>query len=227
MSLHKIRREMSNEKSIARTILPLTYLGNVQWFAHLLVDDCTIDVDEYYLKQSYRNRTVIAAANGLMPLTVQVANANRPRMKMRDVKIDYSKRWQHQHWVSILSAYKSSPYFDFFGEEFAPFFERRYEFLIDWSADLCRTAMCAIGAGKELNISDRWINDERAAEFDYDLRRAFSPKPRLAMPDERFSPQEYCQVFADRQPFAPNLSIIDLLFCEGPSAGAILRSCLR
>ena len=81
----------------ARTILPLTYLGNVQWFAHLLADDCVIDIDEYYLKQSYRNRTVIAAANGLMPLTVQVVNANRPRMKMREVRIDYSKRWQHRH----------------------------------------------------------------------------------------------------------------------------------
>ena len=218
---------MNNEKSTARTILPLTYLGNVQWFAHLLVDDCTIDVDEYYLKQSYRNRTVIAAANGLMPLTVQVANANRPRMKMRDVRIDYSKRWQHQHWVSILSAYKSSPYFDFYGEEFAPFFERQYEFLVDWNRDLCHTAMRALGIGKELNISDRWINAERSSEFDYDLRGAFSPKPRLAMPDERFTPQEYCQVFADRQPFAPNLSILDLLFCEGPSSVSILRSCLR
>jgi hypothetical protein len=217
---------MSNEMS-ARTILPLTYLGNVQWFAHMLVDDCVIDIDEYYLKQSYRNRTVIAAANGLMPLTVQVANANRPRMKMRDVRIDYSKRWQHQHWVSILSAYKSLPYFDFYGEEFAPFFERPYEFLVDWNADLCHTAMRALGIGKELNISERWINAEATATFDYDLRGAFSPKPRLAMADERFSAQPYCQVFADRAPFAPNISILDLLFCEGPAATTILRSCLR
>lgn len=217
---------MSNKMS-ARTILPLTYLGNVQWFAHMLVDDCVIDIDEYYLKQSYRNRTVIAAANGLMPLTVQVANANRPGMKMRDVRIDYSKRWQHQHWVSILSAYKSSPYFDFYGEEFAPFFERPYEFLVDWNADLCRTAMRALGIGKELNISERWINAEATATFDYDLRGAFSPKPRLAMADERFAAQPYCQVFADRAPFAPNISILDLLFCEGPAATTILRSCLR
>lgn len=211
----------------SRTILPLVYLGNVQWFAHLLVDECVIDIDEYYLKQSYRNRTVIAAANGLQPLTVQVANANRPRMKMRDVRIDYSKRWQHQHWVSIFSAYKSSPYFDFYGDEFAPFFERRYEFLVDWNVDLCHTAMRALGMGKELNISERWINTETAATFDYDLRGAFSPKPRLAMVDERFTQQPYCQVFADRAPFAPNLSILDLLFCEGPSATTILRSCLR
>ncbi|MBR2931625.1 MAG: WbqC family protein [Rikenellaceae bacterium] len=212
----------------SRTILPLTYLGNVQWFAHLLVDDCVIDLGERYLKQSYRNRTVIAAANGLQPLTVQVANANRPRMLMRDVRIDYSKRWQHQHWVSILSAYKSSPYFDFYGEEFAPFFERRYDFLIDWNADLCRTAMRALGIGKELITSEKWISaDEAATAFDHDLRGAFSPKPRLAMADERFTPQPYCQVFADRAPFAPNLSILDLLFCEGPSATTILRSCLR
>lgn len=210
-----------------RTILPLTYLGNVQWFAHLLADDCVIDINEYYLKQSYRNRAVIAAANGLMPLTVQVANANRPRMLMRDVRIDYSKRWQHQHWVSIVSAYKSSPYFDFYGDEFAPFFERRYEFLVDWNMDLCRTAMRALGIGKELIVSDHWISTEQTALFDADLRGAFSPKPRLAMADERFAPQPYCQVFADRAPFAPNLSIVDLLFCEGPSAVAILRSCLR
>ena len=87
--------------------------------------------------------------------------------------------------------------------------------------------MRALGIGKELNVSERWINAEATAAFDYDLRGAFSPKPRLAMVDERFTPQPYCQVFADRAPFAPNLSILDLLFCEGPAATTILRSCLR
>ena len=129
--------------------------------------------------------------------------------------------------MSILSAYKSSPYFDFYGEEFAPFFGRPYEFLVDWNRDLCHTAMRALGIGKELNISEHWINAEATATFDYDLRGAFSPKPRLAMADERFAAQPYCQVFADRAPFAPNISILDLLFCEGPAATTILRSCLR
>lgn len=210
-------------------ILPLTYWGSIEHFAQLRQggEEAVIDLGENYVKRSERNRTEIVTPTGGMVLSVPLLKANRPRTPMRDMRIDNSKRWQHQHWVSILSAYKSSPYFDFFGEEFAPFFERRYEFLIDWNADLCRTALRALGERNELNISDRWINAERTSEFDYDLRGAFSPKPRLAMPDERFSPQEYCQVFADRQPFAPNLSIIDLLFCEGPSAGAILRSCLR
>ena len=186
-----------------------------------------VDLGEHFIKRSERNRARIMTSDGVMELTAQVARANRPRQPMHTMQLDYSKRWQHQHWVSILSAYKSSPYFDFYGEEFAPFFERQYEFLVDWNRDLCHTAMRALGIGKELNISDRWINAERSSEFDCDLRGAFSPKPRLAMPDERFTPQEYCQVFADRQPFAPNLSILDLLFCEGPSSVSILRSCLR
>lgn len=202
-------------------------MPSVEYVARLLREECVIDLGENYIKRSERNRARILSANGVMPLTVHVENGNRPRQRMRDVKIDYSKRWQHQHWVSILSAYKSSPYFDFYGEEFAPFFERPYEFLVDWNRDLCHTAMRALGIGKELNISERWINAEATATFDYDLRGAFSPKPRLAMADERFAAQPYCQVFADRAPFAPNISILDLLFCEGPAATTILRSCLR
>lgn len=202
-------------------------MPSVEYVARLLREQSIVDLGEHYVKRSQRNRAHILSANGVMPLTVHIENANRPRQKMRDVRIDYSKRWQHQHWVSILSAYKSSPYFDYYGDEFAPFFERRYDFLVDWNADLCRTAMRALGVCKELNISERWINAEQAATFDYDLRGAFSPKPRLAMDDERFEPQTYCQVFADRAPFAPNLSIVDLLFCEGPAAATILRSCLR
>lgn len=206
-----------------RTVLPLTYLGNVQWFAHLLADSCTIDIGEYYLKQSYRNRCVILAANGTMPLTVQVVHGNAPRRPVRDVRIDYSKRWQHQHWVSIVSAYKSSPYFDFYGEALEPFFRRRYEFLVDYDLDLCRAVLAAMGAEADFVVSDAYVREP----YGEDLRGAFSPKPRLATEDPRFAAQPYCQVFSDRQPFIPNLSIIDLLFCEGPSAAAIARSCLR
>lgn len=206
-----------------RTILPLTYLGNVQWFAHLLSGPCMIDIDEYYLKQSYRNRCVILAANGAMPLTVQVVRGNRPHLPMRDVRIDYSKRWQHQHWVSIVSAYKSSPYFDFYGEALEPFFRRRYEFLVDYDLELCRTVLAAMGVGTDFAVSEGYVLKPDGE----DLRGAFSPKPRLAVEDPRFTARPYCQVFSDRQPFVPNLSIVDLLFCEGPSAAAIARSCLR
>ena len=92
-------------------------MPSVEYVARLLREECVIDLGENYIKRSERNRASILSANGVMQLTVNVENANRPRQKMRDVKIDYSKRWQHQHWVSILSAYKSSPYFDHFAHE--------------------------------------------------------------------------------------------------------------
>lgn len=210
--------------SDVKTILPVTYLGNVQWFAHLLGDECVVDVGEYYLKQSYRNRCTILSANGVMSLSVQVVKSNRPHVPVRDVRIDYSKRWQHQHWVSIVSAYKSSPYFDFYGEAFEPFYQRRYDFLVDYDLDLCRTVMQVLGMPDVLRIVD---SRDGLPDGPYnDLRGNFSPKPRLAREDSRFAARPYCQVFADRMPFAANLSILDLIFCEGPESLSILKSCL-
>ena len=87
------------------TILPVAYMPSVEYVARLLREECVIDLGEHYIKRSQRNRAQILSANGVMSLTVNVENANRPRQSIRDVRIDYSKRWQHQHWVSILSAY--------------------------------------------------------------------------------------------------------------------------
>lgn len=80
------------------TILPLAYLPSVEYFAHLLRGGCVVDLGEHFVKRSERNRARILATDGVMELTVHVRNANRPRQPVRDVRIDYSKRWQHQHW---------------------------------------------------------------------------------------------------------------------------------
>ena len=94
-------------------LLPLTYLGNVQYFTKLCLSPCVIDLHEHFVKQSYRNRCDILATGGPLALTVQTVHVSGRGCPMRDVRIDYSKRWQHQHWYSIRSAYKSSPYFDY------------------------------------------------------------------------------------------------------------------
>ena len=95
-------------------VLPSTYLGSIEYFANLAQrgGECVVDIHEHYIKRSERNRAQIMTANGIMPLSVHVVNANRPRTPMHKVRIDYSKRWQHQHWVAIVSAYRSSPYFE-------------------------------------------------------------------------------------------------------------------
>ncbi|MBO5878439.1 MAG: WbqC family protein [Alistipes sp.] len=197
-------------------ILPSAYLPSVEYIARLLREECVIDLGENYVKRSQRNRGQILSANGVMSLTVNVENANRPRQPMRDVKIDYSKRWQHQHWVSILSAYKSSPYFDHYASELEPFYRREWRYLVDYNMEYTATLLRLLGAGRELPTSESYVV---ASQADLDLR----PKNSEG---SVFSTQPYFQVFSDRMPFAENLSALDLLLCEGPQAiDSVLMRC--
>ena len=197
-------------------ILPSAYMPSVEYVARLLREECVIDLGEHYIKRSQRNRAQILSANGVMSLTVNVENANRPRQRIRDVRIDYSKRWQHQHWVSILSAYKSSPYFDYFAAEIEPFYRREWRFLVDYNMEYLETLLRLLGSKIGPNYSEQYVE---AKEKDFDLR----PKQKK---DSTFVAEPYFQVFSDRMPFAPNLSVLDLLLCEGPSAiDAVLKRC--
>lgn len=191
-------------------------MPSVEYVARLLREECVIDLGEHYVKRSERNRTSILSANGVMPLTVHVENANRMRQKMRDVRIDYSKRWQHQHWVSILSAYKSSPYFDYFADQIEPFYRREWQFLVDYNREYLQVLLKLLGSKCEVKYSEQYVV---AAEGDLDLR----PKNKNG---STFVAEPYFQVFSDRMPFQANLSILDLVMCEGPSAiDAVLMRC--
>lgn len=197
------------------TILPLSYLPSVEYVARLLREQCVIDVGENYVKRSERNRAYILSANKVMPLTVNVVGGNRPRLPMRDVEIDYSKRWQHQHWVSIVSAYKSSPYFDHYAPYLEPFYRREWRYLVDYNRELLELLLRLLGSPIALPLSEQYVE---AREGDLDLR----PKHREG---STFVAEPYFQNFSERMPFQPNLSVLDLLLCEGPSAidGVLMR----
>ncbi len=188
-------------------ILPSTYLPTIEHFSYIVKGNYIIDVGEHYVKRSARNRAEIMTANGVMQLTVNICRANRPRTPMSSVVIDYSKRWQHQHWMAIVSAYKSSPYFDYYADALEPIFLGKYERLVDFNSLLLSEILRLLGVPAELKISETYVE---AQAGDIDLRA----KGRAA--EREFTP--YIQVFSDRHPFAENLSILDLLFCEGPSA---------
>ncbi len=198
------------------TILPIAYMPSVEYVARLLREECVIDLGENYIKRSQRNRAQILSANGVMSLTVNVENANRPRQRIRDVRIDYSKRWQHQHWVSILSAYKSSPYFDHYAHLLEPYYKREWRYLADYNMEYTHTLLGLLGIDNKINISEKYVI---AQEGDLDLR----PKHNEG---STFVAEPYFQVFSDRMPFEANLSILDLLLCEGPQAvNAVLMRC--
>ena len=192
-------------------------MPSVEYVARLLREECIIDLGENYIKRSERNRASILTANGVMQLTVHIENANRPRQKMRDVKIDYSKRWQHQHWISILSAYKSSPYFDLYASALEPFYTRKWEYLVEYNMEYTLTLLKLLGIPSDrVRTSESYITD---TDTDTDLR----PKTKK---DSTFVAEPYFQVFSDRMEFVPNLSVLDLLLCEGPSAiDEILMRC--
>ena len=198
------------------TILPVAYMPSVEYVARLLREESVVDLGENYIKRSQRNRAQILSANGVMSLTVNVENANRPRQMIKDVRIDYSKRWQHQHWVSIMSAYKSSPYFDHYAHLLEPFYKREWRYLVDYKMEYLSTLLRLLGVDDKVNISEKYVV---AREGDIDLR----PKHNEG---STFVAEPYFQVFSDRMPFVANLSILDLLLCEGPQAvSAVLMRC--
>ena len=195
-------------------ILPATYLPNIEYVARLIAagDDYIIDCGEHYIKRSVRNRTTIMTANGVLDLTVPVVNANRPRTPMHKMKIDYSKPWQHQHWVAICSAYRSSAYFDYFAERLEPFYTNHHSSLVEFNLAILRTLLDFMGYKAPLRTTTEYIT---AAEGDIDMR------PKQFQSD--FSTPHYFQLFSDRHPFAENISILDLLMSEGNSAMDLLR----
>ena len=189
----------------AMKILPLAYLGSEEWWREALSPDAVIDVGEHFIKQTARNRCEIATAAGRMALTANVVKgASIHKKAVKDMRLDYSKRWQHQHAVAIRSAYKSSPYYDYYAHHFEPLFERNYEFLYDFSRELAERVV-KIEGWSPLHFSEEYII---AGEGDIDLRgHNFLGSREGAEP--------YYQVFSERLPFESNCSIIDLLFNEG------------
>ncbi len=194
------------------TILPSSYLPAISYFTAIAAGDCTIDIGEHYIKRSSRNRTRIMTAQGVMELSIPIKKANRPRSAMHSIEIDYSKRWQHQHWMAILSAYKSSPFFDHYAPYFEPLYKREYRLLTEFNHELITLILKLLRLPLP-KISSDYITPN---ESDQDLR----PKGAI---EQIPSAEPYMQVFFDRHPHEANLSILDLLFCEGPNATSLLE----
>ena len=195
-------------------ILPATYLPDIEYITRLIAagNNYIIDCGEHYIKRSCRNRTRIMTANGVLELTVPVVNANRPRTPMTRMQIDYSKPWQHQHWVAIESAYRSSAYFDFIAERLRPFYTEHHTSLVEFNLAILRVVLDFLGYTAPLRTTTEYVT---AADGDLDLR----PKHRQS----DFVTPQYFQLFSDRLPFAENLSILDLIMSEGNYASSLLK----
>lgn len=208
-------------------LVTTTYLGNIQYFGKLAAG-ARIEAHEHFQKQTYRNRAEVMTAAGVRTLSVPIGWDHRAKMPIREVRIDYTLPWQREHWRTLTAAYAAAPYFDHYAERLAPFYDSatyRPETLWQLNEELTGRLLGLLGFpdGRTYTEDYRPLVSLDAAAEAGDFREIISHKPRLKRPDPSFAPPEYYQVFADRLPFAPNLSVVDLLFCEGPQAGRIVR----
>lgn len=180
----------------------------------LAEDQPWIEVCETYHKQTYRNRCRVMTANGVENLSVPVVKVNGNHTMTIDVVVSYKEHWQQIHRRCLESAYKAAPYFDHYYDYLKPVFETRYEKLIDLNDAALKAVLKLLKVNKEIVHTTDYIKT-----VDNDYREAFSPK---TLPDSNLFPNYY-QVFSAKFPFEPDLSILDLLFNEGPNAITLFR----
>lgn len=174
-----------------------------------------IDQHEHFIRQTYRNRCYIQGSNGVLPLMVPVEKGRSPQQKIRDIRIAYHTPWQRNHWRSIVSAYKNSPFFDDYQADIQIYFEKEFRFLFDLNLAIMNTMCQLLNLDRTIHLT---IGFENTGEESANYRTSLSPKIPLEETAPWYYPIEYTQVFEDKFPYTPGLSILDLLFCTGPGA---------
>ena len=193
------------------------YLPNVPYFAWLCSQEFVNFVtDTNYQKQTFRNRTAIYGANGKLNLTIPISHTEKEKIQENAVIISYEMNWQNNHWKSICSAYKSSPYFEFYEHDLALSFNEKTTTLFDFNIHLIEKIM--------LLMEHHFISQ----------KVAWNPKKhkRLDLFLEAKNPplleqEVYTQVFMEKTGFLPNLSVLDVLFNLGPNCANYLKNAAR
>lgn len=201
--------------------LSSAYLAPVEYYTKLATyDKIYVEQHDHYMKQTYRNRCTIAAPDGELPLSIPTVKPDTPKCPMKDIRISDHGNWRHLHWNAIESAYNSTPFFEYYKDDFRPFYEKKYEFLIDFNEELCRMICELIGLHPNMERTEAYKTNFTSDETDF--RERIHPKKDFHIEDPEFVAKPYYQVFEQKLGFIPNLSIIDLLFNMGPESLLLL-----
>lgn len=181
----------------------------------LQYEEVFIEKNEHFIKQSYRNRCDIVGASGKLSLSVPTFRKGRDKTIIDQVGISNDSSWQALHWRSICTAYRSSPYFEYYEEDFENFFLEPKINLFDFNLELTKVIMKRLGMEVKFTMTEEFVLKQEIPDF----RPNYSRKS----PDNNKYPR-YIQVFEDRVGFNENLTILDLLFNQGPSSIEYLKT---
>ena len=190
-------------------LLSTAYLPPIEYISRIAnAEETLIEKEENYIKQSYRNRCYLLTASGVKSLTVPVYLGSLHKTPVKDIRIDYSKRWQQVHLGALVSAYGSSPFFLYYYESIEKIIQHNHTFLLDLNMDLIRGILGIIKINANISYTESYIPEGKAEN---DFRYIISPKKK-----SDFRTKPYTRVFASGEEYILKLSILDLLFNMGP-----------
>ena len=193
-------------------LLPTAYFGPISYYAILLQHpNCNIEHHEHFVKQSIRNRCDIYGANGKLQLTIPKQRKGSSKTIIKEIQISYKQDWQKQHWTAIQSAYNSSPFFEYYKDEFLPFFEEQEEYLVNFNHKLQAVILKLLKEEKDVKTTTEYLHQGNFSDLrnhNWNLEKQ----------------ERYDQVFMEKHGFIANLSILDLLFNLGPESGDYLHN---
>ena len=202
-----------------KTLIHPTYFPNIVTCAIMAQKDVLWEVEDNYQKQTYRNRCYICTDRGrhLMSIPVKHVGGNHGRQKYKDVRLDNDYQWQRQHWRTLETAYRTSPFFEFYEDELHAVFDKSFEFLLDFNLNAIQVINSCLQidtgmartASYEITVTDE-VTDGR-----------FLVRSKQ---EQSFLQEPYEQVFSDRHGFVKNTSVLDLLFNEGTNALTYLKN---
>ena len=193
-----------------------TYFPNIASYVVMTQSDALLfEVQDSYQKQTYRNRCYIYGANGKLSLNIPVHYSQKNRQNTEEIKIDNTSKWQSIHWKSIESAYKTSPFFEFYEDEFTELFNTPKEFLLDFNLECINIINNCLGFKPTISNSEQFLKITTEPDYRFLVN---------ARKESIIDTTSYIQVFQDKHGFINNLSILDLLFNEGPNAISYLKN---
>ncbi len=198
-------------------LIELQYLPPLEYFVLLSGRMVYLDMHEHYEKQTYRNRCYILGPHQVEKLTVPVQGGSK-KVKTSEILIDYRQKWLLQHWRALQAAYGKAPFFEHYAPYFLEVFEKQPKKLWELNYDLLTLCLKLLQINTTIRLTETYLESTNPAFLDY--RSSVNPK-KSAIANNIYQPRAYNQIFG--KDFVVNLSVADLLFCEGPAAGMILH----